>query len=564
MIDGIIRNSSQRVNHFSQANKLAVGFFEKMEQQSSRTLDTSPPKDYLLEVSTDQELAADTRNTKRLRMGTLDIVVIIAYVLMCIVLGARSGRSAKGLKGYFLSEGNVPAWAVMISIVATETSSATFLSVPGVAHGGNFNYLQLAIGYILGRILVTELLLPAYFRNEIISAYEILQTRFGSGVKTLASGLFLITRTLGDGLRLFLASKVIEQLLVQSSLISTENHLAMPISIAIMGISTIIYTYLGGMSAVIWTDVAQFVIYIAGAMIAFGLIIRDIPGGLASFIDQGLAEGKFQMWNFKRDLTEPFTFWAGVFGGMFLNMATHGADQMMVQRYLSAGDEKRAGRALITSGFVVFAQFALFLGIGAALWVRAQHIPEDAGLKNDAVFVSYIVKHLPAGILGLVVAALLAAAMSTLSSSLSASSSALVRDFLQPLSKNKISDDRWVVISRGMTIVFGCLQMAVAWAATGLQESVVNNALAIASFVTGIILGIFCLGLGFPKVGKNAALAGMVCGLTAVSWVKFGTKTAWPWFALVGSTTVVVTGLAFSQLQIDKPQTIPETWIEEE
>ena len=185
-------------------------------------------------------------------------------------------------------------------------------------------------------------------------------------------------------------------------------------------------------------------------------------------------------------------------------------------------------------------------------------------MKNDAVFVSYIVKHLPAGILGLVVAALLAAAMSTLSSSLSASSSALVRDFLQPLSKNKISDDRWVVISRGMTIVFGCLQMAVAWAATGLQESVVNNALAIASFVTGIILGIFCLGLGFPKVGKNAALAGMVCGLTAVSWVKFGTKTAWPWFALVGSTTVVVTGLAFSQLQIDKPQTIPETWIEEE
>lgn len=494
-------------------------------------------------------------------MGMLDIVVIIAYVLMCIVLGARSGRSSKGLKGYFLSEGNVPAWAVMISIVATETSSATFLSVPGVAHGGNFNYLQLAVGYILGRMLVTKFLLPAYFRSEIISAYEILQTRFGSGVKTLASGLFLVTRTLGDGLRLFLASKVIEQLLVQSSLISADNHLTMPISIAIMGISTIVYTYLGGMSAVIWTDVAQFVIYIAGAVIAFGLIIRDIPGGWAGYIQQGTAAGKFQMWNFTFDLTLPFTFWAGVIGGMFLNMATHGADQMMVQRYLSARNRQQAGAALVTSGFVVFAQFALFLGIGAALWVRAQHVPEDAGLKGDAVFVSYIVGHLPAGILGLVVAALLAAAMSTLSSSLSSSSAALVRDFLQPLSKNKISDDRWVAISRSMTILFGCLQMAVAWAATGMQESVVNNALAIASFVTGIILGIFCLGLAFPKVGKNAALGGMICGLAAVSYVKFGTSTAWPWFALVGSTTVVVAGLTFTRFQIDKPRTRPETEI---
>ena len=487
-------------------------------------------------------------------MGTLDIIVMIAYILMCMALGARSGRSVKDLRGYFLSEGNVPAWAIMISIVATETSSATFLSVPGIAHSGNFNYLQLAVGYILGRILVTKFLLPAYFRREIISAYEILQTRFGPAVKTLASGLFLITRTLGDGLRLFLASKVIEQLMVQSGVISANHALTMPISIAIMGISTIVYTYLGGMSAVIWTDVAQFIIYITGALVAFALIIRDIPGGWESFIAEGNAAGKFEMWNFQFDITIPFTFWAGVIGGMILNMATHGADQMMVQRYLAAGSRRQAGIALISSGFVVFAQFALFLGIGAALRVRARHVPADAALKGDAVFVSYIVSHLPAGILGLVVAALLAAAMSTLSSSLSSSSSALVRDFLQPLLHNRnAGDEQWVAISRKMTILFGGLQMGVAWAATGLQESVVNNALAIASFVTGIILGIFCLGLAFPKVGKNAALAGMVCGLSAVSYVKFMTPTAWPWFALVGSSTVVFAGLLFSNTAIDSP-----------
>ncbi len=481
-------------------------------------------------------------------MSILDIIVVIAYVLMCVLLGARAGRNAKGLKGYFLSESDVPTWAVMISIVATETSSATFLSVPGVAFGSNFNYLQLAVGYIFGRILVAEFLLPAYFKQSIISAYEVLQTRFGSGVKTLASGMFLITRTLGDGLRLFLAAKVIEQLLVQSGLIAAGHPLIMPIAIAIMGLATIVYTYLGGMSAVIWTDVAQFFIYIAGAIIAFWLIVGDIPGGWNGYFTEGTAAGKFSMWNWKWDLTQPFTIWAGVVGGMILNMATHGADQMMVQRYLSARSQKQAAVALITSGLVVFLQFALFLAIGAALWVRAQHVPDGAGLKGDAVFVHFIVGNLPVGVLGLVVSALLAAAMSTLSSSLSASSSALVRDFLQPMAGDKVDEDRWIGISRGMTIVFGLLQMAVAWWATGLQESVVNNALAIASFVTGIILGIFCLGLAFEKVGPRAALFGMICGLAAVSYVKFGSDTAWPWFALVGSTTVIVTGLTASNI----------------
>lgn len=475
-------------------------------------------------------------------MGLIDSSIVVAYVLLCVLLGSRLGRSAKDLRGYFLSESNTPAWAIMISIVATETSSATFLSVPGVAYGGNFTYLQLAVGYLIGRCLVARWLMPAYFRQQIISAYEILQTRFGTAVKTIASGLFIITRTLGDGLRLFLASKVVEQLLTQSGLIAAEHRLTMPIAIVIMGMATMIYTYLGGMSAVIWTDVIQFLIYITGAVISFYLIIGDIPDGWARYVEIASEGDKFRMWDFTWDLSLPFTFWAGVVGGMILNMATHGADQMMIQRYLSARSERQASAALIASGVVVFAQFALFLGIGAALWVREKYIQPDIPLKGDAVFINYIVGNLPVGVLGLVVAALLSAAMSTLSSSLSSSSAALLRDFLQPLSKRERSEESWMRTSRRLTILFGCLQMAVAWFATGLQESVVNNALAIASFVTGIILGIFCLGLAFPKVGKNAALAGMVSGLAAVSYVKFGTDVAWPWFALVGSATVVVTG----------------------
>lgn len=487
-------------------------------------------------------------------MGIIDSAVVVIYVFLCVVLGSRLGKSAKDLRGYFLSESNVPAWAIMISIVATETSSATFLSVPGVAYDGNFTYLQLAVGYLVGRCLVARFLMPAYFRQQIISAYEILQTRFGSAVKTLASGLFIVTRTLGDGLRLFLASKVVEQLLTQSGLIADGHHLTMPIAIAIMGLATMIYTYIGGMSAVIWTDVMQFMIYIAGAVIAFVLILDDFPGGFSGYVEQASAAGKFRMWDFTWDIHLPFTFWAGVVGGMILNMATHGADQMMIQRYLSARSQRQASAALIASGVVVFAQFALFLAIGAALWARNEANPSPNPLKGDAVFVNYIVGNLPVGVLGLVVAALLAAAMSTLSSSLSSSSAALLRDFLQPMARKPRTEESWMRTSRRLTILFGCLQMAVAWFATGLQESVVNNALAIASFVTGIILGIFCLGLAFPKVGKNAALVGMVCGLAAVSAAKFVFAVAWPWFALIGSLTVVVAGnLAVGLDASDRP-----------
>jgi SSS family transporter len=496
-------------------------------------------------------------------MGIIDSTIVVVYLLACVILGARLGRSAKDLRGYFLSESDTPAWAVMISIVATETSSATFLSVPGVAFDGDFTYLQLAVGYLVGRCLVARFLMPAYFRQQIISAYEILQTRFGSGVKTIASGMFIVTRTLGDGLRLFLAAKVIEQLMTQSGLIDHGNDSAMTIAIVIMGVATMVYTYLGGMSAVIWTDVLQFVIYITGAVIAFGLIIGDIPGGWSGYVDQASAANKFRMWNFAWDIHLPFTFWAGVIGGMILNMATHGADQMMIQRYLSARSQRQASAALIASGVVVFAQFALFLGIGAALWVRNQSAETPATLKGDSVFVNYIIGNLPVGVLGLVVAALLAAAMSTLSSSLTSTSAALLRDFLQPLTRSPRSEESWMTTSRRLTILFGCLQMGVAWFATGLQESVVNNALAIASFVTGIILGIFCLGLAFPKVGKNAALVGMVCGLAAVSVAKFGFDIAWPWFALVGSLTVVVAGnLAVGLDSSDRPTAAP-TPIEE-
>jgi SSS family solute:Na+ symporter len=473
-------------------------------------------------------------------MSPIDLGLIVIYVLGCTALGAWLGSRSHGLKGYFLGESNIPAWAVMVSIVATETSTATFLSVPGVAYRGDFTYLQLALGYILGRIVVATVLLPSYFRGEVLTAYQVLQQRFGGATRTTASLLFLTTRTLADGLRLFLAAKILEQL----------TGWPMGWAIVTMGVTTIIYTYLGGMKAVIWTDVIQFVIYISGAIIALAILVGKLPGGMGELLTRADAAHKFRMFDFSPTLTRPFTFWAGLLGGMVLNTATHGADQLMVQRYLSARSQRQAAWALITSGFVVLVQFALFLLIGVGLSVFYQEFPptssgRDGGLKPDEVFGYFIVHYLPTGVLGIVIAAIFSAAMSTLSSSLNASASSAVNDLYRPLAPS--SDERHLLrLSKVLTAAWGVVQMAVAFGAIRLQDSVVNNALAIASFVTGILLGLFLLGILTRRVGQSAAFVGLLAGLAAVSTAAFATPLAWPWYALVGSLTVFVVGNAMA------------------
>jgi SSS family transporter len=506
-------------------------------------------------------------------MNLLDLAVVVVYIVGCTAAGALLGRSATGLKGYFLGESQVPTWAVMLSIVATETSTATFLSVPGISYAknGNFTYLQLPLGYILGRILVSIVLMPLFFQGEILTAYDVLNRRFGGATKTVASFLFLVTRTLGDGLRLFLAALVLRELGRQAGLFessrawSVPEAWSMPAAIILMGATTIVYTYLGGMKAVVWTDVAQFFVYILGALAALGILIAEIPGGWNGLLDFGRDQNKFTMFDFAFDLTRPYTFWAGVGGGMILNTATHGADQLMVQRYLAARSIKDARVALVTSGVVVFLQFALFLLIGVGLAALYEAKPPTVSLQRDGEFTYFLTRYLPSGLLGLVVAAIFAAAMSTLSSSLNASSAASVNDFYRPFfragrSLNEAEETHLLRVSKGLTIVWGVAQMAVAYLAFRLlTDNVVNNALAIASFVTGIVLGLFALGVLTQRVGQGAALIGLLAGLVAVSYAKFGPllnstlypfdgAIAWPWYALVGSSTVFAVGLLASSL----------------
>ena len=367
-------------------------------------------------------------------MSSIDVTIIAVYVAGCTALGAWQGSRSHGLKGYFLAESNIPAWAVMVSIVATETSTATFLSVPGVAYQGDFAFLQLAFGYLLGRITIATFLLPAYFRGEILTVYQLLQARFGRATRTTASVLFLFTRSLGDGLRLFLAATVLQHL----------TNWPTEAAIVVVAAITVLYTFLGGMKAVIWTDVIQFSVYILGAVVAVAILADKLPGGWTELFQTARAGGKFRLWDFSPSLTRPYTFWAGLIGGMVLNMASHGADQMMVQRYLSARSQRQAALALVASGFVILAQFTLFLFIGASLWVfYGAFPPSQVNLRSDERFTYFIVHYLPTGVLGLVIAAIFSAAMGTLAGSLNSSASTIVNDLYRPLTGRE--DERYLL-----------------------------------------------------------------------------------------------------------------------
>jgi SSS family transporter len=412
-----------------------------------------------------------------------------------------------------------------------------------VAYRGDFAFLQLAFGYLLGRIVVATVLLPAYFRGQILTAYQLLRDRFGGPTRTTASLLFLVARSLGDGLRLFLAATILKHLTGSS----TET------AIVAVATITVVYTFLGGMKAVIWTDVIQFSVYILGAVVALFILAGKLPGGWSELIGAARGAGKLRVLDFSFDLTEKYTFWAGLIGGMVLNTATHGADQMMVQRYLSARSQRQAAGALVASGFIILAQFSLFLFIGVSLWVFYREFPPSGVTSvadarwSDEAFSYFIVHYLPTGILGLVIASVFSAAMGTLAGSLNSSASSIVNDLYRPVSGR--DDDRHLVrVSRAMTVAWGFVLAAVAFGARLLEDNVVNNALTIASLVSGILLGLFLLGILTRRVGQASALAGVLAGIASVLYAKFGTSLAWPWFALVGSCTVFAVGLAASYL----------------
>jgi SSS family solute:Na+ symporter len=478
-------------------------------------------------------------------LGPVDIVVLVAFLASAVAIGLFAGGRTRTLDAYLLGDRDLPWWAILGSIVATETSAATVLSVPGESFGAaGMRFLQLPLGYMVGRLAIVRFLLPLYFRGDLNTAHEVLRDRFGPLIQRAAATLFLVARNLGDGLRLFLAALVFQKL----------SGLPLAWSVGVMGAVTILYTVLGGLRSVVWNDCLQLVIYLIGGIVAVFVIVARIPGGWPAAWEFAAAGEKLRVFDFSFDLANPYTFWAGLVGGAVLSLGTHGTDHMMVQRYLSARGEREAARALLTSGVVVFLQFALFLGIGVLLAAFHSLGGEAAPSRPDEVFATFIIRHFPAntGLIGLLLAAILAAAMSTIASSLNASASSMIHDLWLPLRaasgrRAPLAPGAALTLTRWLTLGFGVVQIAVGIAAAGFAATVVSRALTIAGYSAGLLLGVFVLGAATRRVGQEAALVGGTAGLAALLTVQFvlpgaGVRIAWPWYALIGAGVTIAVG----------------------
>lgn len=483
------------------------------------------------------ELVPGSQNSHaiiQLPMRWLDLAVIAAYLVGITWFGAQFKSSQRSLRDYFLGGRGAPWWAIAFSIVSAETSTLTVIGTPAIAFGGNFEFLQLVFGYLLGRLVVAFLFLPQYFRGEMFTAYELMERRFGTRVRRFTAATFLVLRALAEGVRVFAVAIVVGVVLHTNELLS----------IAVMTVLTLFYTFEGGMTAVIWTDVVQMFLYIAGAVTSFFVILHQIPGGWSHVMAVAIPAGKFQLFNFHVPLSWGFfkvtySFWAGLIGGCFLVTASHGAEQLLVQRLLSARNEPESRRALLSSWVVIFAQFALFLTIGVLLFVYYHGTSQKPPAPLEAIYPAFIWTHLPAGVAGLTIAAILAAAMSNLSAALNALASTTVMDFVhawrpQLPEKSYLNLARWATVAWGL-VLFGVGTLARHWG------RVLEAGLSIASVIYGALLGVFLLGLLTKRPGQWAAIWGMTAGLLTTYLLR--NQIAYTWYVLFGATATMLTGL---------------------
>ena len=469
-------------------------------------------------------------------MRPLDVAVIAAYCAAVIVFGLVLSGRQRDASDYFLGHRGLPWWAIMLSIVATETSALTVISIPGIAARGDLTFLQLAFGYLAGRIGVAALLLPGYFEGTQDTAYQRLEHRFGAGARRAASGVFLLTRALADCVRIFATA-------IPLAIIT---HWSLPAGILAIGLVTVIYTWVGGLRAVVWVDVIQLGVYLVGG-VATLVVATGLAGGAGAFA-RAWDAGKLVTLDFTPSFKVLYTFWGGVLGGALLAGASHGTDHLIVQRLLAARGLKDAQRALIGSGAFIIAQFALFLLVGTSLWLAGV---DQGGIRSDTIYPTFVITRLPAGLAGLVVAGILAAAMSSHASAVNSLASASTHDFYTPLSgRQEPAHLLWV--GRWLTLVWTAVLVAGAIAFRNQNTPVVQLALSIASITYGGLLGTYVLGGLWSRARQRDVIVAMVVSVLAMTPVVLGVPwrwlpgLAWPWYVPLGTAVTVLMGMASS------------------
>jgi len=476
-------------------------------------------------------------------LNKIDFTIIAVYLAGITLFGLRFRKKQRTLRDYFLAGRDIPWWAIALSIVAAETSTLTIISIPGLAYDTNFTFLQVVMGYVVGRVVISFVLLPHYFRGELYTAYELIERRFGRGLRSLTAGLFLLTRAAAEGVRVYAVSIVV-------SIALGTGEIA---SIAIITALTLIYTFEGGLAAVIWTDVVQTAIYVGGTIVGLATIVHLVPGGWAAIHAAAASAGKFQVFDFSGNFWLPYTFWAGLIGGTFLTTASHGTDQLIVQRLLAARGQKQSVTALLSSGAAILFQFALFLIVGVMLWAYYR-VPSANFGRPDRIYPAFIVTHMPHGISGLLVAAILAAAMSNLSAALNSLSSSAIMDFYSRLRPQ--SDERTKMrLSRVATVVWGLVLFGLAVIALHKVGRVVEVGLQIASVAYGALLGAFLLGTLTRRANQLGAMVGMVCGFGIELYLWLGTRVPWTWWVMIGTCVTFTIGWTSSLVvRSQKPQ----------
>lgn len=486
----------------------------------------------------------------------LDFFVLVLYLAGTTVLGLWIGRRQKSANDYFIAERSIPWWAVMFSVVASETSALTFISIPGLAYVTNLGFLQVVAGYILGRVVVATVLLPRYYKGELVTAYTLLEKRFGLATRRFTSIVFMVTRAVADSVRVF-ATAIPVALILEGTVPAVY---AKPLAILILGVLTIIYTYKGGMKAVVWTELLQASVYVLGGISAVVLLGRAVDGGWSHIFDVASAAGKLRAIDFYTGLDRPHTIFAGLIGGAFLSMASHGADQLIVQRLLTARSLRDSQKAIIGSGFVVFAQFTLFLMVGIGLFVL---YAGKTFAAPDSIFPTFILEHMPPGLVGLILAAILAATMSTHSGAINSLAAATTHDIYLPLSKRSTDDAATLRFGKLSALAWGVVLTGGALLYREQGTPVVVVALSIASFTYGALLGGFFLGILWRRAIQRDAILAMSVAIVVMSVIVFAkqllpvfpsatgmltafSKIAWPWYVLIGTSITMIVGIASS------------------
>ncbi len=485
-------------------------------------------------------------------MSPLDLTVIVLYFGATLGIGLWATRRQETAGDYFLGARNLPAWAVLLSIVATETSALTVISVPGLGARGSLVFLQLTFGYFVGRAAVAAWLLPGYFRGEQETAYARLESRFGTGTRRLVSVVFLVTRFLGDGVRIFAGA-------IPLALVTGWT---VPTAILAMGMITLVYTWFGGLRAVVWADVVQLTVYLAGGVAAL-VIAWELAGGAGAALTAAHAAGKLRVIDPAINLTGTYTLLGGLVGGALLSAASHGTDHLIVQRLLATRSLRDARVALVGSGAVVILQFLLFLLVGSAIWA-AGLAPET--VKADEIFPRFILAHLPAGLAGLLIAGILAAAMSTIASSINALASSMTHDLYAGWTGRR-EPAHLLRVGRVFSLVWGIGLIGAALLffayASGTDTSVVVLALSIASITYGALLGTYVLAARWPRargrdvVGAVLVTVGVMLVVVfarrlaehaALGWLGPVGRLAWPWYVPLGTLLAFGTGVGLSYL----------------